>query len=542
MATASLYRSQSVEPDIRLEDYLDDKLQSTADLDTLDSLLANVEVQRSQLQAQLDDATKELESARRAGQDRQGGLQKSIQEFEELQRSIDSRTEAVASSHAPDEAIRRLEKPMEQLRKVDLAYRYVSLLQDVENMREEARSHLPQDPKAALQPYTRLKKLGSYLEELREGADEAATHLVSYVKGISESLWNEMKGIMAKEMDTLLTKRGWYNGGVDPRSEMDDEWLECFEKLVDLQVPEVLYSNSALPLLPFEVMAKPFVQWFRFQFMSDNPTSSPQNFGTFCVPQFLSHLEKWEDFFRENTSYVLASRYGDTRVKDMTIYRDPACALITAMLPILREKISSVVQHGLRHPQFFSSLVTQLLDLDDELRSRFDYDGGDPVRGWGGLTSEVLDKHFDFWLTAEKEFALERFQVILNSADARQIDYDYSGPGKMKPTFAAVRIADLLKSVTTQYDRVRRFSHKLKFLIDIQLEILDRYHDRLRDSLEAYSAITSTLGRTLHGVTKEQLAAMEGTGALETLCKVLGSTDHIITTLEIWSNEEVRFD
>lgn len=542
MATASLYRSPTAEPDIRLEDYLDDKLQSTADLDTLNSLLANVEVQRSQLQAQLDDATKELESARRAGQDRQGGLQKSIEEFEELQRSIDSRIETVASSHAPDEAIRRLEKPMGQLRKVDLAYRYVSLLQDVENMREEARSYLPQDPKAALQPYTRLKKLGSYLEELREGADEAATHLVSYVKGISESLWDEMKGIMAKEMDTLLTKRGWYNGGVDPRSEMDDEWLECFEKLVDLQVPEVLYSGSVLPLLPFEVMAKPFVQWFRFQFMSDNPTSSPQNFGTFCVPQFLSHLEKWEDFFRENTSYVLASRYGDTRVKDMTIYRDPACALITAMLPILREKISSVVQHGLRHPQFFSSLVTQLLDLDDELRSRFDYDGGDPVRGWGGLTSEVLDKHFDFWLTAEKEFALERFQVILSSADARQIDYDYSGPGKMKPTFAAVRIADLLKSVTTQYDRVRRFSHKLKFLIDIQLEILDRYHDRLRDSLEAYSAITSTLGRTLHGVTKEQLAAMEGTGALETLCKVLGSTDHIITTLEIWSNEEARFD
>ncbi|KXJ90147.1 RINT-1 family protein [Microdochium bolleyi] len=538
MAVPTLFRSPTAEPDIRLEDYLDDKLQSTADLDTLDSLIANVEVQRSQLQAQLDDATKELESARRAGHDRQGGLQKSIQEFEELQQSIDSRIGAVANSHAPDEAIRRLEKPMNQLHKVELAYRYVSLLQDVENLRNEARSHLPQDPKAALQPYTRLKKLGSRLEELREQADEAAAHLVGYVKGISESLWTEMKSIMAKEMESLLTKRGWYTGGVDPRSEMDDEWLECFEKLVDLQMPEVLYSDTAVPLLPFEVMVKPFVQWFRFQFMSDNPTSSPQNFGTFCVSQFLSLLEKWEDFFRENVSYILASRYGETRVKDMSVYRDPACALIAAMLPVVREKISTVVQHGLRNPQFFSSMINQLLDLDDELRSRFDYDGGDPVRGWGGLTSEVLDKYFDFWLTAEKEFALERFQAILSSADARNIDYDYSGSGKMKPTFAAVRIADLLKSVTSQYDRIRRFSHKLRFLIDIQLEILDRYHDRLRDSLEAYSAITSTLGRTLHGVTKEQLAALEGTGTLETLCKVLSSADHIITTLEIWSNEE----
>ncbi|KAI0391549.1 RINT-1 family protein [Xylariaceae sp. FL0594] len=537
MATGSLTRSHSIEPDIRLEDYLDDKLQSTADFENLASLIDNVEVQRGQLRTQLDDAVRELEDVRSAAKDRQGGLVQSIEEFRALQQSIDARLKIVAHSTAPDEAIRRLEEPMKQLHRVELAYNYLSMLQDVEDMRKEARSHLPESPKAALEPYTRLRRLCARLRELQGPADQAATHLVSHVEGITENLWKEMKETMSQEMDALLKKRNWPQG-IDTHSEIDPEWLACFEKLVDLQVPEVLYSDTPVTLLPFEVMAKPFTLWFKFQFMGNNATSSPQSFGTFCIPQFVSLIDKWEAFFRENVGHILYSRYRETAVGEMSIYLDPACALVTSMLPVMREKIELVIQHGLQNPQFLSSVMVQIMNLDDELRSRFHYDGGDQEHGWAGLASEVLDKHFDVWLKAEKDFALERFHAILRSPDARNIDYDYSVSGKMKPTFGAVRVTDLLKSVTSQYERVRRFSHKLRFLIDIQLEILDEYHDQLKDSLDAYYTITSTIGRTLHGVTKEQEAALEGTGAFETLCKVLGSSDHIVNTLKDWSNEE----
>ncbi|KAI0196998.1 RINT-1 family protein [Astrocystis sublimbata] len=537
MAAASLARSPSMEPDIRLEDYLDDKLQSSVDFENLDSLIANVEIQRSQLQAQLDDAVRELEDARRSAHDRQGHLAQSISEFHALQHSIDARRSIVADSTAPDEAIHRLEGPMKQLHRLELAHQYVSLLQDVENMRLEARTHLPHSPKAALEPYARLKRLGLRLRDLQGLADGAATHLVEHVDKTTQGLWTEMKDIMSHEMESVLKARDWPQG-VDPNSEMDSEWLQCFEKLVDLQVPEVLYAEDIVTLLPFEVMVKPFEKWFRFQFMGNYATSTPQSFGTFCIPQFISLIEKWEAFFRENVGHILFSRFHDTSIQDMPVYVDPACALITAMLPVMRVKIDSVMQEGLRNPQFLSSLMIQIMNLDDELRSTFNYDGGSPDSGWPGLASEVLDRHFDIWLRAEKEFALERFHAILDAPDARNIDYDYSAPGKMKPTYGAVRVTDLLKTVTSQYERVRKFSHKLRFLIDIQLEILDEYHDRLKDSLEAYYTITSTIGRTLHGVTREQIAALEGTGAFETLCKVLGSSDHVVATLKDWSNEE----
>ncbi|KAK8091643.1 hypothetical protein PG997_002004 [Apiospora hydei] len=536
-AHATLTRAQSMEPDIRLEDYLDDKLQSVSDLANLDSLLANVELQRQQLQTQLDGAAQELEDVRRSAQDRQGGVAQQIAEFKQLQQSIDLRLQIMGQSDAPDEAIRRLEAPMKQLHRVELTHRYVSLLQDVEGMRREARSHLPQSPKEALRPYTRLRQLAGQLRELQGPADEAAGHLISYVEQVTGSLWDEMKRIMSEELGAVLKARNW-PANTDPSAEVDGEWLETFEKSMELQVPEVLYSESLINLLPIDVMARSFVQWFRFQFMGDNGTSAPAAFGTFCLPNFVSLIDKWEDFFRSNFDHVLASRFQGTKAAETTAYTDPACALITALLPVLRQKVESVVQHGLKNPQYLSSLMVQLMDFDDTIRSRFSYDGGDPENGWPGITSEVLDQYFREWLKFEKEFALERYQTINNSSDARSIDYDYSGPGKMKPTYGAVRVTDLLRSVTSQYERVRRLPHKIRFLIDIQQEILDQYHSRLLDSLEAYASLTSTVARTLQGVSKEQLAQLEGTGALEALCKVLGSADHIVSTLSDWGNEE----
>ncbi|TLD29102.1 hypothetical protein PspLS_03343 [Pyricularia sp. CBS 133598] len=524
----------------RVYDFIEDKLQSTTDLDHLDSLLASVEHQRTQLQTQLDDATRELDAARRSGGDRQEELARQIDDFEQLQRSIDVRLQIVSASDAPDEAIRRLEPPMHQLHRVNLARDYLKLLHDIEGLRRQARDHLPADPKAALLPYSRLKQLSSRLAELQGMADGAATHLVAHVAGVADALWDEMKQIMSDEMKVLLAARRW-PAEVQPDLVVDEEWRGCFEKLLDLQVPEVLYSppDVVLSLLPIDVMAQIWVKEFRFHFLSDGrPTSNNRLIGQHCFPWVIRLVSTWEDFFRENFGHSLASRFIETSVSSKMIYLDPVCALITCLLPVLREKIMAAAEEAILDPSFLSSFMTQLMGFDDELRTRFGYDGGDSDSDWDGLTAEVLNLHFTKWLQAEKDFALERFEGIMDSADARKIDYDYGGPGKTKPTFGAVRVSDLLRSVTSQYERVRRFSHKLRFLIDIQVAILDDFHDRLRGSLEFYYSLTSTVGRTLHGATAEQLASLEGTGALETLCKVYGSADHIANALEDWSNEE----
>lgn len=519
--------------DMRVEDYLDDKLQAAADLEALDELLASVELQRNQLQTQLDDAVKDLEHARRTTEDRHDTLETRIAEFNELQASIDERVQIAASSDAPSEAIARLQRPMQKLKAVDMAQRYLVLLQDVEMLKKEAKSHLPQSPKAALEPYAKLKQLALKLRSLPHSEE---LHLVEHVEKVTDLLWDEMKGTMSQELEAILEKRGWPK--VDRESQMDDEWLACVEKLIDLQTPEVVHSQQVVSLLPIDVMSKIFIAEFRFHFLSDKPTSSPQSTGTHCFPWFLSTVEKWEDFFRDNLAHLLAAKFRDTSAAEKMIYVDPVCALVTSLLGVMREKVHGVAHEALKNPSFLSSFISQLMAFDESIRTRFNYDGGDADKGWPGLTAEVLEEHFDAWFQAEKTFAQERFETILASQDSRKIDYDFAETGKMKPTYAAVRVTDLLRSVTSKYDRLRKTKYKVRFLTTIQVDILDGYHDRLRGSLEAYQSMTSTLGRTLHGATREQLAALEGVGALETLCKVIGSADHIANCLAEWGDEE----
>jgi RAD50-interacting protein 1 len=570
---------ESGERDIRLDDYLNDKLQTIADFESLDSLIASVETQRIQLQdqvrisayvstadptrtqnintnnmLQLDDAKTKLAETKEAANAHTELILQQTQAFRTQQESIDKRLAIVAASDAPDEAAQRLRGPMEKLRKLDLAKAYVELLKEVDDLTAEARRHLPNDPKLALKPYARLKQLSISLQQLQEPAEGAGVHIVKYVDDRAICLWEEMKKMMSDEFEAVLKKTHW------PTSTeiWSREWSDCFEKLLDLQTPELLSAREPVILLPMAVITKTFVQQFKYHFMSKRPTNSSHSVCKSLVTfQFLwvflltllqpdyflewtiGTILKWQDFLRENIGPILAAHFKGSKLAGNSLFIDPVSAFITALLPVLREKIDSLLVTLSQEPQFFSNFILLLMKFDESIRKEFNYDGGDPINGWKGLTTEFLDTWFDKWLDIEKEFALARYEDIITSSDNGQIDFDSAGPGRTKPTYGALKVADLLGNVTTLYESLRKFSNKLRFLIDIQLAILDKYHDRLRDSLDAYQAITSTVGRTLHGVTKEQQAALEGTGGLESLCKVYGSAEHIISALHGWSDNIV---
>jgi len=73
----------------------------------------------------------------------------------------------------------------------------------------------------------------------------------------------------------------------------------------------------------------------------------------------------------------------------------------------------------------------------------------------------------------------------------------------------------------------------MRFLIEIQSEILDHYQGRLTDQLRTYEATISTMARTLHGITREEQARVEGVGGLDHLCRIYGSASHVILPLII---------
>jgi hypothetical protein len=288
-----------------------------------------------------------------------------------------------------------------------------------------------------------------------------------------------------------------------------------------------------------EVLSRAFVLQFRYHFFGNRDTAQVKHLGAYIFEWFLGTVDKWEEFLRENVTPVLAAHFRGSQLAGNSLYVDSVAAFITALLPVLKEKVDSIVLEISKEPQYLSKFISELMVFDEAVRSRFGYDGGNSEYGWKGLSWDVLDTWFDRWSQVEKDFALERYREIISSEDSGQLDYDSASPGKTKATYGATKVVDLLQSVTKQYNKLRRFSHKVRFLISIQAEILDHYIGRLNDSLERYMSITTAVGRTLHGVSKEELAKLDGVGGLESLCRVYGSGDYIVSTLKEWINDEV---
>jgi RAD50-interacting protein 1 len=192
------------------------------------------------------------------------------QVFRTQQSSIDKQLSTITASNTPNDTAQKLKGPMEKLRKLELAEAYVKLLKEVNDLTVEARRHLPNDPKEALKPYTRLKQLSISLRQLQGPAEGAGVHIVKYVDDRTISLWGEMKKIMSDEFETVLKKNHW------PTSPdiWSREWSDCFEKLLDLQAPELLSARGFGILLPMAVLTKTFVQQFKYHFMSERPTNS----------------------------------------------------------------------------------------------------------------------------------------------------------------------------------------------------------------------------------------------------------------------------
>lgn len=171
----------------------------------------------------------------------------------------------------------------------------------------------------------------------------------------------------------------------------------------------------------------------------------------------------------------------------------------------------------------------------------------------------VLHLYFDDAELTCIKVALSRFQNILNADDAWQIDYDSVEEHDAKPTKSAIRLKDLLETITGDFilvtfhsgikilifsllDRYRpltSFTQRLRFLIDIQINILDQYHERLSSSAEAFKVLSSSIARAVQGTSKEEADALRGIPGLERLCRVYGSSMYLEGCMRDWGEDVV---
>lgn len=88
--------------------------------------------------SQLAEAQEALAKATKASNDHCDAVRKQVETFNRQQADIDRRLKIITQSETSDDAVRIFESSMEKLRRLDVAKGYLSLLQDVEQLRYDA--------------------------------------------------------------------------------------------------------------------------------------------------------------------------------------------------------------------------------------------------------------------------------------------------------------------------------------------------------------------------------------------------------------------
>ncbi|KAL8708042.1 MAG: hypothetical protein Q9220_007038 [cf. Caloplaca sp. 1 TL-2023] len=514
----------------RVEDYLNDKLQTAADLESLDNLLASVRNQQELLRQQLRETEQQCSVSTKASESHRLALLQQARSFKKQQADVDRRLLIVTRSETSDDAIEEFDTDIKILQRLDVARGYVKLLEEVEKLSAEARHNFKSSPQAALQPYLRLQRLAIALKEAQPAAEDGAPHLVDHVHRSAHVLWTQMKDAFAGDFEKVLAKMNW-PGKSSLAGALEQEWNQGVERLLELQEPYDFFTRLASKETLIHAFPNPRVHDLLIESLHRELNAQNDHVKPYEEPLVLLPLKP-----------ILRKRFKNSNLAMTSIFIDSTSALITALLPMLRRKIFGVIAQIAKQPQLLSHFVHELMGFDTSLRDEWGYDGGCGIDGWNGLTWEVLVKRdwFGRWLEVEKDFALSRYQSIIDTPESGEIDYESVEPSATKPTNAAIRVNDLLETITDRYRPFPSFVPKLRFLIDIQLAIFDLYHVRLNDALQAHINNSTTLGRVIQGVPRDsesQTPSLTGLAGLERLVRIYGSAEYLEKKMRDWSDD-----
>ena len=414
----------------------------------------------------------------------------------------------------------------------------------------QARQKLTASPRLAIEPYRRLRSLATAVKAAQPAAEGAAPHLVDHVEQQARTLYDSLKKGFESELEKTLDEMDWPNKELKLTGGLIAKWTDQVETLLDLQEPD-LDSQAAeglglsdaqnpIVLLPLWTMVTPLELRFRYHFFGEKPTNRLDK-----PEYFLSHvldlLDAHNDFMLDYMQPILDQR-SRTFDLDNTMYTDATSAFITALLPMVSAKCLALLPQISANPSLLSHFIHELMSFDTTLRDSWAYTPVPRVLlEWKGLTWSMLTMHgyFEAWLNAEKNFALERYRNIRDSTESNELDFDSTGPGTTIPTNGAIRVNDLLETVTDRYRLLSSFSQKLKFLIDIQLAIFDDYYQHLRESYQNYQVNSTIAGKLVQnaGRTDDPSTDVTGLKGLQRLSKIFGSAEYLERKMSDWSDD-----
>ncbi|KAI9511767.1 TIP-1 family-domain-containing protein [Russula earlei] len=456
-----------------------------------------------------------------------------------------------------------LEAMHRSLREQESIRAYVQVVQRALQLSEAAKAEIT--PHRAI-TVSKYRSLQAFVSAVKHGCAPSSDvlgevdkplRLVSFLEEIQKRTWLNMKAVLSSALLVASENLHWPMP-VDYASASPEHrkvFESTFRVLLDFQeIGETLHPDGDQlvnedGLYSIQALVQPLSQRFKYHFEGTRQTNRPDK-PEWYFAHILDVSHQHRSFFDTVIQHLLAS----TKFSDVNAWGEFTCSL----LPILSRHIRRTIPSLLPNTPLLAHTIYQALAFDASLREAgFSLYGTFSGRltdeaEWKGISDVVLGRKewFDRWIEAEKAFAMGRYNEILGAKDAWTItddaaeSDDYANPDNdIRPTVSARQLKALVEQVTDRYSPLPNFTHRTRFLIDVQLFLLEGYYSRISSSLDAFESLSSSLVRAVPGAlgatsssdTRGRLTA--GVEGIMRLCKALVSTRYISTAMETWGED-----
>ncbi|KAL0950725.1 hypothetical protein HGRIS_007501 [Hohenbuehelia grisea] len=400
---------------------------------------------------------------------------------------------------------------------------------------------------------------------VEDGAGQKTLHLVQFLGKVRDRAWQAIRDLLSDKLLVAAEGLQWPRP-VDyspASSEIRGAFEHAFLNLVRLQdIGESLrpFDSQLGPekrgLYPLQALVQPVSLRFKYHFEGKRQTNRLDK------PEwYFTHVANVAHEHRSFMDSVVQSLLNSTKYKTISAWDEFAFLL----LPLLARKLRRTMPTLLPHPSLLAHTIYQSLSFDAALVeegfqiSRTSAALNEPsLTKWEGVSEVILGKKewFEAWLDGEKRFAEEQYHETISSSDAWLIaddagDEERGNARNFKTTNSARRVKALVEQITDRYSPLPDFTQKTRFLISVQLPILEHYQGRIASSLDAFESLSSAFVRAVPGALGVTLGTRDGDSGVKVdtrgltagvegaqrLCKALLSAKYIELSMEDWGEE-----
>ncbi|KAJ7462806.1 TIP-1 family-domain-containing protein [Mycena galericulata] len=444
---------------------------------------------------------------------------------------------------------------------------YIQIIEHALKLSEAACAQIRATPIAALSyasvtEYQSLQefvtKVSNACSSVEDGAGKQTLNLVSFLDKIRDKCWADIKESLSVSLLTASERLGWPMPVDYAAASVEDRknFERAFSDLLKLQNMSVELTKKD-GLYPLQALIQPISLRFKYHFEGTRQTNrldKPEWYFTHVLNVMHEHGP-----FMESVIQPLLS---NTEHRGIVASRE----FTLLLFPLLSRKLRRSMPSLLPHPPLLAHTIYQALVFDAAVgEGGFSLTGTSAANGvsadksdkWDGVSDTILGKEgwFAAWMDGEKQFAESQYHEIIGAIDAWHIAEDevgeeFANTQEMKSTSSARRLKALVEQVTDRYSPLPHFAQRTRFLITVQIPLLENYYGRILSSLDAFETLSSAFVRAVPGaLASVSLGRDDGTVKVDTrrltdgvegvqrLCKAWLSARYMKTAMEGWGEE-----